>query len=177
MPEETIWKGTSSQWKNCGTFVMLILSIPASIGLHVWLGDKGIVPWNYLLIVAAAFWAFWKWLQLKTVAYQITTERLITTSGIFTKVTDPLELYRVRDLRVVEPLFHRLLGLQNIEVITTDALDAEVVLDYVPAREKLLEQLRNCVETCRKVKGVRSVDTVLENPGDRAHDPGDVHPS
>jgi uncharacterized membrane protein YdbT with pleckstrin-like domain len=166
MPEETIWKGTSSQWKNCGAFGVLIISIPVSVALHVWLRDKGVAPWIYLLVVFAALWALWQWAQLRTTVYHLTTERLLTVSGILTKVTDTLELYRVRDLKIVQPIIHRMLGLQNIEIYTTDASSAEVDLNYVPVSLNLADQIRKCVEACRTAKNVRMMDVVEEHPGD-----------
>ena len=166
MPEETIWKGTSSQWKNCGAFALLVLSVPVAVALHVWLSDKGIVPWNYLLIVAAALWTLWKWVRLKTTVFHLTTERLLTSSGILTKVTDTLELYRVRDLKIVQPLTQRLLGLQNIDLFTSDASSAEVNLDYIPVSLDLGDKIRKCVEACRTAKNVRMMDVVEEHPGD-----------
>jgi uncharacterized membrane protein YdbT with pleckstrin-like domain len=166
MNEDTIWKGTSSQWKNCGAFTLLIASVPVSVALHLWLRDKGVGLWIYLLVLVAALWALWKWAQLKTTVFQLTNERLITTSGIFTKVTNMLELYRVRDLKTVQPLWLRLLGLQNIEIYTSDASTAGVNLEYVQASLNLQDRLRQCVEACRLRKNVRTMDIVDGKPGD-----------
>ena len=166
MAEDTIWKGTSSQWENFKPFAFFVISIPASIGLHHWLGDKGVGVWIYALILLAGLWAFSRWLILKTTVYHLTSERLITSHGILTKVTDTLELYRVRDLQMVQPLFLRILGLQNIHIITTDSTSAELILDYMPTSANLGDQLRNCVEACRKAKRVSAMDVVSESPGD-----------
>jgi uncharacterized membrane protein YdbT with pleckstrin-like domain len=176
MTEDTIWKGTSSQWKNCGAFALLIASIPVSITLHLWLKDKGVGPWIYLLVLVAALWALWKWAQLKTTVFQLTNERLITTSGIFTKVTNMLELYRVRDLKTVQPLWLRVLGLQNIEIYTSDASTAGVSLQFVRSSLNLQDRLRQCVEACRLRKNVRMMDVVEEHPGDAAEE-ADPHQS
>jgi uncharacterized membrane protein YdbT with pleckstrin-like domain len=170
MTEDTIWKGTSSQWKNCGAFALLIATIPVSITLHLWLKDKGVGPWIYLLVLAAGLWAFWKWVQLKTTVFQLTNERLITTSGIFTKVTNMLELYRVRDLKTVQPLWLRLLGLQNIEIYTSDASTVGVNLEFVQASLNLQDRLRQCVEACRLRKTVRTMDIVDGAHGDALTD-------
>jgi uncharacterized membrane protein YdbT with pleckstrin-like domain len=165
MPEDTIWKGTSSQWENCAAFMWLILSVPLSVGLNLWLADKGVGLWIYGLVAIAALWALWRWVQTKTTTYHLTTERLLTTSGILTKVTDTLELYRVRDLKIVQPLTLRLLGLQNIEMFTADASTADIHLEYIPVRLNLADQIRKCVEACRMAKNVRVMDVVDDEPG------------
>ena len=163
MPEEPIWKGSSSHWKNFRAYLLSSLTIPLSI----WLNFSATTgPWIYFLIAVGAVCAFWPWLKLITTNYQITNERLITTTGIFTKVTNPLELYRVRDLQIIQPLWLRILKLHNIHVITTDASTAEVVMDYIPASIELAEKLRASIEACRKVKGVRSLDITSEQAGD-----------
>ena len=163
MLEEPIWKGSSSHWKNFSAYLLSSLTIPLSIWLN-FSGKTG--PWIYFLIAVGAIYAFWKWLKLITTSYQITNERLITTAGILTKVTDPLELYRVRDLQIVQPLWLRILKLHNIHIITTDASSAEVVMDYIPTSIELGEKLRASIEACRKVKGVRSLDITSEQAGD-----------
>ncbi len=163
MAEDTIWKGTSSQWKNFKPFALFILSIPASIALSAWL-EVG--PLAFGLVALAGLWACWRWLVLRTTEFHLTTERLLTSHGIFTKVTDTLELYRVRDLQVVQPLLQRMVGLQNIHIITSDSSNAELILDYMPAAAHLSEQLRNNVEACRKAKRVTAMDLVSEQPGD-----------
>ncbi len=163
MPEETIWKGTSSQWKNWKAFTLLVVSVPVAVALHDVAG-----PWIFFLVLAAALRALWKWVQVKTAVYHLTSERLLTTSGILTKVTEALELYRVRDLKIIQTLTQRLLGLAKIEVFTSDASSAEVDIDYVPVSLNLPDRIRKCVEACRAAKNVRVVDMVEEHPGDAA---------
>jgi uncharacterized membrane protein YdbT with pleckstrin-like domain len=133
MPEETIWTGTSSQLKNLGAFLLCILVIP--------------IPW-----------AFWRWLQVKNRVYQLTTERLLISSGVINKSTETLELYRVRDLQVAQPFWLRLFGLHNIHLITTDTSTPEIIVDYIPADLKLPDKFREQVEQCRVKKRVREID-------------------
>src|SRR6266403_1690212 len=82
MPEETVWRGTSSQWKNFGLYILC--------ALFCWL----IVP----IFIALA-----RYLQTKNKVYELTTERLKITEGVFSKVSDTLELYRVKDLETRQP--------------------------------------------------------------------------
>lgn len=167
MAEEPIWKGSSSQWKNVTAYLILL----AAAGLASWLHwGRQVSPWIFLLPAAAALWALWRFIVIKSTVYSLTTERLIIAKGILTRVTDTLELYRVRDLQIVQPLFLRLLKLQNVHVITTDSTTAEVILDYLPSSDNLGERLRKSIEECRTAKRVRSLDVISENPGDHQTD-------
>jgi uncharacterized membrane protein YdbT with pleckstrin-like domain len=137
--ETTIWKGSSSQIKNLWWFVACILVIP--------------IPW-----------AIWAWLKVKSRVYTLTDERLLIEDGIFTKTHDTLELYRVRDMQVVEPFWARMFGLQNIHLLATDLTTESIVLDHIPSSLNLRDKLRQQVEECRRKKGVREVGIDLE-PG------------
>src|ERR1051325_10666873 len=94
--EQLIWKGHSSQLMNFWWFVSCILVLPIPI-------------------------AFWKWLQVNNQTYEITSERIKMGRGIFSRRTDELELYRVRDNVLVEPFWYRLFGKGNIILSTTDS--------------------------------------------------------
>lgn len=133
MAEETIWTGTSSQLKNLGAFLLCLLIIP--------------IPW-----------AVWRWLEVRNRVFQLTSERLLITSGVINKTTETLELYRVRDLRVAQPFLLRIFGLQNLQLLTSDSSTPEVVVDYVSADLKLSDRFREQVEHCRVKKGVRELD-------------------
>lgn len=137
--ETVIWKGSSSQVKNFWWFVACILVVP--------------IPW-----------ALWNWLKVKSRVYTLTTERLIIEDGVFNKTQDTLELYRVRDLQVFEPFMLRLFGLQNIHLLATDLTTENLMLDHIPSSLNLRDKFRECVEECRKRKGVREVGVDFE-PG------------
>jgi uncharacterized membrane protein YdbT with pleckstrin-like domain len=88
----------------------------------------------------------------------LTNERLLTQSGVFNKTTETLELYRVRDLQVEEPFTLRLVGLQNIRLITTDSSTPQLVLPALPAGAALRDKFRQHIEECRVRKRVREID-------------------
>ena len=137
MPEQTVWRGTSSQWKNLGVFILC--------GLFCWL----IVP---------IFIALSRYLQTKNKIYELTTERLKITEGIFSKVTDTLELYRVKDLETRQPFLHRLVSLENVQLNTSDASTPFIFIDAIPCSVGLADKIRNQVEIIRQQKGVREID-------------------
>ncbi len=161
MPEETIWKGTSSHWKNLKPNVLTVLSLAAAVFLHFWSATQfGL--WVFIVPLVVGIWAAWSWLCIRTTNYHLSTERLVTTHGILTKVTDTLELYRVRDTQIIQPLLLRILGLQNIHICTNDSTTSEMLLDYIPASLGLGDRLRKSVEDCREAKRVRSLDVISD---------------
>jgi uncharacterized membrane protein YdbT with pleckstrin-like domain len=135
--ERSVWQGTPSQVVNLGSFILL--------GLFFWL----VIPLFVIL---------WKWLVVKNTKYELTTERLRLRYGVFNKKTDELELYRVRDYKLDQPLFLRIFSLSNIVLTTSDKTHPSVVLEAITDGEELREKLRKYVEACRTRKGVREVD-------------------
>jgi len=129
MPEQTVWRGTSSQWKNLGIFILC--------GLFCWL----IVP---------IFIALSRYLQTKNKIYELTTERLKITEGIFSKVTDTLELYRVKDLETRQPFLYRMFGVENVQMNTSDTSSPFIFIEAIPSAVSL--------EAIRAQKGVREID-------------------
>ena len=137
VPEEIIWRGTSSQWKNFGVYLLC--------GLFCWL----IVP---------VFFALAYYLQTRCKVFELTTERLKITSGVFTKVTETLELYRVKDIETRQPFFSQLVGIENVQMNTSDASSPFVLIEAVPSRVGFADKLRNQVEIIRQQKRVREID-------------------
>jgi uncharacterized membrane protein YdbT with pleckstrin-like domain len=137
MAEQTIWRGSSSQWKNSGTYLLCVL--------FCWL----IVP----IFIALA-----RYLQTKNKIYELTTERLKITEGIFSKVTDTLELYRVKDLETRQPFLYRLFGVDNIQMNTSDTSSPFIFIEAIPHTVGLADKIRNQVEIIRQQKGVREID-------------------
>jgi len=135
--ERDVWVGTPSQVINLGSFILL--------GLFFWL-------------IFPLFMILWKWLTVKNTKYELTTQRLRTRHGILNKKIDELELYRVRDYKLDQPLFLRLFSLGNIILITSDKSHPQVILTALPNGEELKEQLRTFIEECRSKKRVMEVD-------------------
>ncbi len=137
MEEKNVWNGTPSQVINIPSFIFCVL--------FFWL----IIP---------IFYALYRWLDVKFTKYELTSERLITRHGILNKVTDDLELYRVRDYKAERPFFLRIFSLGNIKMQTSDRSHPEVIIRAIPNSEELRETLREYVEQCRIAKRVREVD-------------------
>lgn len=134
MTEERIeWTGTPSQWCNVGWFALCLLVLP--------------IPY-----------ALWKWLQTRNVRYTLTDQRLKFTRGIVSKITEDLELYRVRDTRFQQSLIERMAGLGEIVVFTTDETSAQLSLPFIRDAEAVREKLRGLVEARRDAKRVRYLD-------------------
>jgi len=135
--EEIVWRGTSSQWKNFGVYVLC--------GLLCWL----LVP---------IFFALARFLQTKCKVFELTTQRFKITSGVFSKVTETLELYRVKDIETRQPFFSRMVGIENVQMTTTDASSPLVLIDAVPSSVGFADKLRHQVEIIRQQKRVREID-------------------
>ena len=135
--EEIVWRGTSSQWKNFGVYLLC--------GLFCWL----LVP---------IFFALARYFQTKCKVFELTTQRFKITSGVFTKTTETLELYRVKDIQTRQPFLSRLVGIENVQMTTSDASSPTVLVDAVPSSVGFADKLRHQVEIIRQQKRVREID-------------------
>lgn len=162
MPETNIWTGTSSPWENFWTYVIaLALTIVGAAGYFgIGIPDAYQGQRTLFLIPIAVALLLWitATLRRRSRVYQLTSERIIVKIGVFGRRTEAVELYRVRDIEVLEPFISRIVGLQTIRLVNTDNLNPTLILADVPARLKLGDTLRQQVEACRVTKRVRDVD-------------------
>lgn len=133
-PTERIeWSGTPSQWQNWLAYLLCVLVIP--------------IPW-----------AIWRWLVTRTTRYTLTDERLKATRGVFTRIADDLELYRVKDTRFEQGFWQRMVGIGDIVLSTSDATTPTVLLADIKDADTVRETLRRLVEIRRDAKRVRELD-------------------
>jgi uncharacterized membrane protein YdbT with pleckstrin-like domain len=100
----------------------------------------------------------WKWLVIKNTRYDLTTQRLKTRFGVLNKHIDELELYRIQDYKIEQPLFLRIFSLSNIILETSDSSHPHFVLRAVPNGEQILDKIRFHVEECKAKKRLTMVD-------------------
>jgi uncharacterized membrane protein YdbT with pleckstrin-like domain len=164
MPEQSVWRGTSSQLKNCGAFMVWGIAAVALICISIILSRAAnsamasVAPFLLLLLIVPIAIVATRVLATRSKIYELTNERLKITEGIFSKVTDTLELYRVKDIETRQPFVYRLVGIENVQLNTSDTSSPFILIDAIPCHVGLGDQVRNQVETIRQQKGVREID-------------------
>jgi membrane protein YdbS with pleckstrin-like domain len=164
MAEETVWHGSSSQWKNFGLYLVCILFAGLVVLIFAVVSRNGspevknLSSFILLVLAVPIFMALARYLQTKNKVYELTNERLKTSEGVFSRVTETLELYRVKDLETQQPFLYRLVGIENVQLNTSDASSPSVFINAVPTSAGLGDKVRNHVEMIRAQKGVREID-------------------
>ena len=164
MPEESVWRGRSSQWKNFGRYLLAAAMCAVVIVIFVALSRadspqiRNLSPYALILLVLPLFTALVRYLQTISKVYEVTTERIKITEGVLSKVTDTLELYRVKDLETRQPFLYRFAGIENVQLNTSDTSSPFIFIQAVPRSVGLGDKIRNQVEIIRQQKGVREID-------------------
>jgi len=135
--ERILWRGKPSQWVNFDTYVLCTV---------------------FSLLIVPIFIAIWKWMEVKAMSYELTSQRFTYTSGVFNKTTREVELYRVRDSMIHEPFFLRMFGLGNVFVNANDKSSPRIGVMAIQMPEAFRQCLRNAVEKVREQKGVKAIE-------------------
>lgn len=157
--EKVIFRGSPSQILNAD-----VLGISAVIVAALVVGGIFLSRWVLAGLPIVLAFAGWKWIQLRSRIYELTTERLRVMQGVITRRTEELELYRVVDVSLVEPFFLRWLGLGNLVITTNDRSTPVVTIPAIRDVRRLREELRTWVEACRDRKRVRLTELESDNP-------------
>jgi uncharacterized membrane protein YdbT with pleckstrin-like domain len=164
MEEKTVWSGTSSQMVNIGVFLIcgFIFTLLLILLIKFWdqllpMGTLALAP-AFIILLSPLAYALARVLLIKAVKYEISSERIKITTGIFSKQTNAMELYRVKDYTLQEPFFYRMFHLGNITILTSDHSTPQIVMRAIPAAKGIMDDLRKYVELRRDLKRVREVD-------------------
>ena len=110
------------------------------------------------LAVVALIILIIKALNLYCTTWTIQQDNLIEKTGILNVNTEEVLLYRVKDIRLYEPLLYRLVGLSQLTIITSDYTNPSITLYGIKNGEKLMNIIRQLVANSRKVEGVKEID-------------------
>ena len=157
--EISLWKGHTSQWVYFWTYAACVVIAAAALA-----GIPFTAGFSAIGLIIPLVWGPLCWWTNRTTAYELTSQRLRITRGILNRRLDELELYRVKDYVMVQPLFLRLFGLGNITLISSDASTPTVAIRAIPGVADVREKLRTAVQTERDRKRVRELDVDDTSP-------------
>tara|TARA_Y100001970_G_scaffold189720_1_gene230633 strand:- start:371 stop:796 length:426 start_codon:yes stop_codon:yes gene_type:complete len=139
MSENTIWKGSPSQWNNFLPYLISAVVVLPTAGVSI-------------------LYAIYCYLLVRTWEIEVSDQRIIDSKGILNKTTDECELYRVKDIKLEEPIWLRLVGLSNLMITTSDKSDRQIIIPAIYNGNELRNKLRVAVEARRDEKGVKEFD-------------------
>lgn len=140
---KVIWKGTPSHYDYFVRYVIVVILAIPTFGISLLYGA-------YL------------YYDIKNTKYTLTEEALLLRSGIFTRVTDELMLYRIQDISMEEPFMLRMVNLSNLKIYSSDPSNPVFDLTSLENGEKLRLAIRKLSEKQRQKLGVRAIDIVRD---------------
>ena len=155
--ETSLWKGHTSQWVHFW-YYFFCLALACGISFAATVTALPTAGLSYLgLLVPVIMWLV-RWWITRCTSYELTSQRLKMASGILNRKLDELELFRVKDYSMDQPLFLRIVGLGNLTLITSDASSPHVSIRAIANVEEVREKLRTAVQAERDRKRVREMD-------------------
>lgn len=118
------------------------------------------IRWGVLgLCVLGVVYNLFRILVMWSIRYEITPTRFMYHHGILVRRHDEIELHRIRDYRVMRPIFSRGLGLGTIYLVTRDETYPTLKIGpFVDARG-IQNIIRNGVENHKQAVGFREFES------------------
>lgn len=98
-----------------------------------------------------------RYILLVNVSWIIDEEMLCRNSGVFSKSSDYLEMYRITDYRERQSFLQQMLGVKTVFLYSTDQSDAVTKIAGVSADVDLVGIIRSTVEKCKKEKYIYEI--------------------
>jgi uncharacterized membrane protein YdbT with pleckstrin-like domain len=113
------------------------------------------------LCMVIVFGIFWNYLVLYKITYIIETEQIIIKHGVFHRVTDYLEMYRMYDYQKKQTIFEVAFGLMNVVLITRDSGHPHVVFRGITNNDDVIPVIRDRVETEKQRKRIVEFNNLM----------------
>jgi len=106
--------------------------------------------------------------------YRLTTQRLFVYRGLISRRVEELELFRVRDIDVIQNFWERILGYGRMTVFSTDATTPKFVVTGLAQPLKIKDTIRSNFRQARIRERVRPTEFISDFDADSdigQHDP------
>ena len=127
--EKVIFEGTPSQWNNFKVYAVCFL-----------------LCW----LVVPIFVAIYHYFKTKSELTTITTLKIVTERGVFSREMNEILLQRVTDVKLNQSFGQRILGLSDISVFSTDQTSGLLKIESIHDGKRIWNELRESVATCRQ---------------------------
>lgn len=135
--DKTIRVLSPSQWVNLPFFIL-----------------GGVLFFTWLMPLLALV----KYLEIACWKYEFGERTIVQKKGIFSINTTEIHYYRIKSIKIEEPLWMRFFSLANVKVITSDPFENEFMFYAVPNGKELRSLLRETTFLRRKQEGVKEFD-------------------
>lgn len=152
--ETTLWKGGTSQLVHFWIYLFWLVVAGGIVAAATLMLN----PLIYAGLAVPVLGMIVRYVLTRSTRYELTSQRLRKTSGILNRKLDELELYRVKDSTLEQPLLLRMFGLGNVTVLSSDATLPLVQISAVNDAYAMREKLRVAVEAERDRKRVREME-------------------
>jgi len=97
------------------------------------------------------------WLKSLSTTYEITSQRIRIEQGLFSRIKENVELFRIDDFDLHKPLGMRLVGHCQLHLRSSDPDQPSVFIYGVPNLEHLADTLRECALRERKRRRITTL--------------------
>jgi membrane protein YdbS with pleckstrin-like domain len=152
--ERELWRGRMS-WKRHLGIGLGWLCVAVGLTWCWWRFHESVeTPWLgrivLLLILGSAGGLFARCaILVYGIRYRLTTQRLFIDRGILSRTRDQTELIRIDDVRIRQSLLDRIVGIGQVELISTDATQAAIQLLGIVEPHIVAEHVRNHTRALR----------------------------
>ena len=101
---------------------------------------------------------FFEFMRISSTRFVLTNERMKIRTGLFSRKFEDVELFRVKDYQLIQPLSLRFFGLSTIILFSSDRSTPLVKLYAIEDGLVVRDKIRRCVNASRQRMGVREID-------------------
>lgn len=130
-------------WAFLKCLPLLLLAVTFLL-LAWWLSHFFIL---FSLAVTGAAW--YRMLYLRSYTFHVTPELIRLQHGIFSKRSDQVEMFRIKDYVVTQSFFQQFFKLMNVTLITTDMENHSVYMFGIPESD-IIDTIRERVQQARQ---------------------------
>lgn len=102
--------------------------------------------WLSLAIMIACCYRF---IYIRSISYLLNIEVMRISTGIISTRLDSLEMYRIKDYVITQPLILRVFKLMNLTLKTTDPENKTIILTGIPVSD-IIDTIREHVQKARQ---------------------------
>ena len=139
-------------------YILLKTIFPITLGvLIIVLSEVAQVPYAMLIAGVPFLYAAYRGLYFAVLRYEISQHQIKYYRGVLNYKTDFLEMYRIKDFAVDEPLLLRMFGVMHFTMATSDKTHPTFRMEGIPS-SNIPEVVRQLVERARSDKRVYEID-------------------